>query len=176
MGITKLMNSPLRKSPKIKLVTLLPKYFQITQDNEMLVTDKSAKRANLLLARLSFQSRRLSFAIPWRSNIKNDNWIKSYVYPLPTTSKTKDNYIACFDYKKMCPIPKYAKSLYQQYTFDRFGNDINTMLYIQNNFNDIIFTAQQYLSEYDLKNIPYAVNIEKDLNKLDVWNDIKKNN
>ncbi|WP_369833275.1 hypothetical protein AB8P52_01680 [Companilactobacillus pabuli] len=51
------MNSPLRKSPKIKLVTLLPKYFQITQDNEMLVTDKSAKRANLLLARLSFQSR-----------------------------------------------------------------------------------------------------------------------
>lgn len=147
MGITKLMNSPLRKSPKIKLVTLLPKYFQITQDNEMLVTDKSAKRANLLLARLSFQSRRLSFAIPWRSNIKNDNWIKSYVYPLPTTSKTKDNYIACFDYKKMCPIPKYAKSLYQQ-----------------------------YLSEYDLKNIPYAVNIEKDLNKLDVWNDIKKNN
>lgn len=169
------MDNLLQKKPKIKLVTLLPEYFQITNDNEMLVTTENSKRANLLLAKLSFQSKKLSFAIPWRSNIKNDNWIKQFVYPLPTTSKTKSNYIACFDYRKMCPIPKYAKSLYQQYTFDRFGNDINTILFIQNNFNEIITTAQQYLNSYDLKKIPYAVNIENDLDKLDIWNkSIKK--
>jgi hypothetical protein len=153
------MNNSLKGKPKIKLITLLPEYFQITEDKEMLSTEDGSKRANLLLARLSFKSRNMSFAIPWRSNIKNVDWIKPFIYPLPTTSKTRDNYIACFDYRKMCPIPKYAKSLYQQYKFDRFGNDINTMWYIQSHFKEILTGAQEYLYSYELNRVSYSVDI-----------------
>lgn len=60
--------------------------------------------------------------------------------------------------------------------FDRFGNDINTILYIQDNFTEIITTAQQYLDDYQLDEIPYAVNISKDLDKLDIWNNNQKMN
>lgn len=151
--------------PRIKLVSLKPRYYAITQDHEMLRSNKNNPRANVLLLKLKFRNMSLMFAVPWRSNVKNTDDVTSCTYSLPPTTKTTNGHKAALDFRKMCPVPK-SSELYALYHLNKFSSDLNTSLKIEKGIKEIIEQAQDYLNKYPTSNTQYRVDIDAAIDNL----------
>ena len=158
------------KEQRIKLVSLSKSYIDLISDNEILYTSDISKRANLLLVKLSFRENKYSFAIPWRSNVSNFKKFDNYIFKLPITSKTRDNHVACLDFRKMCPITKKSMFMLENYHLNSFSNDVVTVRYIKDNYPEIIRQSQGYLHRYEKglirSDIIGCVDLDNAINKL----------
>lgn len=159
---------------KSKYVSLKPKIYQLFNDPEMLKSNMSHERANLVIIRLRFKNNMYNFAVPWRSNIAPNAVPVNTYFQLPPTRKTKEHHVAGLDFRKMCILPNKKKNKNQYYTnyIINESKDAVTIMYIKKNKKVIIDKAQNYLNNYtSISSKTYHVNLDnclKQLNKKDL--------
>ncbi|MGA3433089.1 hypothetical protein ACA584_15040 [Lactiplantibacillus plantarum] len=153
------------QSKKVKLVVPTPTLVELLDDSELLYSDNP--RANVLVVKMNFQGKKISFAIPWRSNLKKGATPPYCFYNLPNTTKTSQNRIACLDFTKAFPLPnKNINTYYNKYNVNE-TKDAQTLMFIDKNIKNIISNFQAYLDQYDrLPSTVYHVDLCKCHEKL----------
>ena len=145
----------------MRFVSISQTFFDLCDDKELL--HKGNRRPHVLILSLRYQGRRLSFAVPLRSNIP-PSAPKCEYFPLPPRPSTRPKHRHGLHYIKMFPITKQ----YQEKFW--VGENPSYLLFqkiISENQKRIVSECQTYLDRYAAGERPaFSVDIDGIILKL----------
>jgi hypothetical protein len=142
---------------------MTPYFFEHCGDDPELLTKQG--RPHVLLLRMRYCDRRLTFALPLRSNIPPQTPADLF-YPLPPNPHTRPLMRHGLHFVKMFPV---SKACYQAFRFKPNEYYVGLVQYLDKHYEDIVNKSQAYLDAYARGERPrYAVDIDRLLVRLGI--------
>ena len=126
----------------VRLVKLTPFFFRNCGEDPELLSKEG--RPCVLLLRLRYRGRRLSFAVPLRSNLTSST-PESLYFPLPPNPRTRSGNRHGLHFEKMFPV---NGECYQAFRFKSNDYLASLVKYIDRRYDAIVARAQGYLDDY----------------------------